>query len=53
MSRKQFEHQIKYRGLKQCVKSSFIGVIEGVVFQDQQPDIHQSVEIRCTRIQHG
>lgn len=51
MSRKQFEHQIKYRGLKQCVKSSFIGVIEGVVFQDQL--VYDGVSLLANTIIHN
>ena len=51
MSRKQFEHQINHQGLKQCVKTSFIGVIEAVVFEDQL--VYDGVSMLANTIIHN
>ena len=51
MSRKQFEHQITHQGLKQCVKASFIGVIEAVVFEDQL--VYDGVSMLANTIIHN
>ena len=51
MSRKQFEHQIIHQGLKQCVKASFIGVIEAVVFEDQL--VYDGVSMLANTIIHN
>ena len=51
MSRKQFEHQITHQGLKQCIKASFIGVIEAVVFEDQL--VYDGVSMLANTIIHN
>lgn len=51
MTRKQFAHQMTHQGLKQCVKSSFIGVIEEVVFQDQL--VYDAVSMLANTIIHN